>query len=87
MATTPNTVIEKFKATAFTSMLAVSTYFGIKVLERVDKINDTLEKVNINVQQLNIYQEYNTKQFENHEMRIRELEIDNTRVVNNYNKP
>jgi hypothetical protein len=87
MAITPNTVIEKFKATAFTGMLAVSTYFGIKVLERVDKINDTLEKVNINVQQLNIYQEYNTKQFENHEMRIRELEIDNTRVVNNYNKP
>ena len=80
MATTPNDVIEKFKATAFTGLLAIVTYFGIKVLERVDKLNDTLEKVNVNVEQLNVRQEYNDKQFDQHEQRIAKLEQDHTYV-------
>lgn len=80
MAITPNNVIEKFKAAAFTTLLAITTYFGIKVLERVDKLNDTLEKVNVNVEQLNVKQEYNDKQFDRHETRITKLEQDHTYV-------
>jgi hypothetical protein len=72
--------IEKFKVAGFSVLLCVVSYFGVKVLEKVDKINDTLIEVNVNVQKLNVSQGYNDRQLEDHDDRIKNLERDHTEV-------
>lgn len=73
-------MIEKLKAWAFPTLIAVVGYFGVQTINRIDVIVSKLNDINVSVKSLEIQQRAAEKEIDKHDVRINELERDHTTV-------
>lgn len=73
-------MIDKLKAWAFPTLVALVGYFGMQTINRIDVIVAKLNDINVSVKSLEIQQRASEKEIDKHDMRINELERDHTTV-------
>ena len=74
-------VVDKIKAWLFPGVLSILLMIGVRTMDRLDKVSDKVDVINTTVQELNVKQTYNDKEFDEYAQRLGKLEQDHTLVM------